>query len=64
MNNLTIGTILEFISNFLKIDKSQNLTSNDSNVAYGGGMAGNRFDPLSFIKKPQVIFRLASTVCT
>jgi hypothetical protein len=36
MSYLTIGTILEFISNFLKIDNNQNLTSNESNVAYGG----------------------------
>ena len=36
MSNLTFGTILEFISNFLKIENNQNLTSNESNVAYGG----------------------------
>jgi hypothetical protein len=62
MSNLTIGTILEFISNFLKIDNTQNLNTNDSSVAYGGGMAGNKFNPINFFKKPQVIFRILSIV--
>ena len=62
MSNLTVGTLLEFLSNFLKIDNNQNLNSNESNVAYGGGMAGNKFDLFSFIKKPNVIFRLVSIV--
>lgn len=30
--------------------------------AFGAGMAGAPFDPVQFIKKPQVILRLASTV--
>lgn len=32
--------------------------------AYGAGKAGTPFDPLTFIKKPQVILRIASTVCS
>lgn len=31
--------------------------------AFGAGMAGAPFDPVQFIKKPQVILRIASTVC-
>lgn len=31
--------------------------------AYGAGMAGVAFDPVSFIKRPQVILRIVSWVC-
>jgi len=30
--------------------------------AYGAGLAGAGFDPVSFIKKPQVILRIVSWV--
>lgn len=30
--------------------------------AYGAGMAGGAFDPVAFIKKPQVILRIVSWV--
>ena len=30
--------------------------------AYGAGKAGGPFDPIAFIKKPQVILRLVSWV--
>lgn len=30
--------------------------------AYGAGMAGGSFDPVSFIKRPQVILRIVSWV--
>lgn len=59
MSNLTIGTLLEFISNFLKMDNGPN---DAAGVAYGGGMAGNKFDILTFVKKPQVIIRILSVV--
>lgn len=32
-------------------------------AAYGAGRAGAPFDPVAFIKKPQVIVRLLSLVC-
>ena len=32
--------------------------------AYGAGKAGAPFDPLAYIKKPQVILRLVSLVST
>ena len=30
--------------------------------AYGSGMAGGSFDPVAFIKRPQVILRIVSWV--
>ena len=30
--------------------------------AYGAGMSGGAFDPVAFIKKPQVILRIVSWV--
>jgi len=30
--------------------------------AYGAGMAGASFDPVSFVKRPQVILRIVSWV--
>jgi hypothetical protein len=68
MSNWTIGTIMEFISNFLKIDSTSSDANNGSPAdgfgggVYGGQLAGNRFDFLYFIKKPQVILRLVAMV--
>ncbi len=31
--------------------------------AYGAGRAGSVFDPIEFIKKPQVILRVLAWVC-
>jgi len=38
-------------------------TGQQEGGAYGAGKAGTPFDPLEYIKKPQVILRLASLVC-
>ncbi len=61
MSNWTIGTVLEFISSFLKYDTSNDANQNGPGV-YGGQLAGNRFDFLYFIKKPQVILRTIALV--
>lgn len=37
-------------------------TKMDGGGAYGAGMAGGSFDPVAFIKKPQVILRIGSWV--
>ena len=58
MEKMNIGTIIEFIESMIKSTTSA--SSNDA--AYGAGMAGAPFDPLSFIKKPQVIIRIVSVV--
>ena len=34
----------------------------ESAQSYGAGMAGGAFDPLAFIKRPQVILRIVSWV--
>jgi len=57
MSNINIATIMEFISNFLKYE---NTNPSESGVIYGGTLSGSRFDPLTFIRKPQVIFRLVA----
>lgn len=31
--------------------------------AYGGGKAGGAFDPVAFIRRPQVILRVVCWVC-
>jgi hypothetical protein len=31
--------------------------------AFGAGRAGSNFDPIEFIKKPQVILRIVAWVC-
>jgi hypothetical protein len=31
--------------------------------AFGAGRAGSTFDPIEFIKKPQVILRIVAWVC-
>ena len=38
------------------------MSTTEGGGAYGAGMAGGSFDPLVFIKKPQVILRIGSTV--
>ena len=53
--SLSIGNVIEFIQSMLK-------TSTTNEGGYGGGMAGAAFDPIGFIKKPQVILRLISLV--
>lgn len=54
---MNVGTIMEFISGLIKT-----ATESTGEGAYGGGMAGAAFDPIGFIKKPQVILRITSTV--
>lgn len=54
---MNVATIIEFIESMVK---STAMTNNEG--AYGGGMAGAPFDPISFIKKPQVILRVISLV--
>lgn len=54
---MNIGTIFEFIESMVK---STTMTNNDG--AYGAGMAGAPFDPVAFIKKPQVILRIVGIV--
>ncbi|CAF0796319.1 unnamed protein product [Brachionus calyciflorus] len=52
---MNVTTIIEFIESMIK---STSMTTNDA--AYGSGMAGAPFDPIGFIKKPQVILRIIS----
>lgn len=54
---MNIATVIEFIESMIK---STSMTNNDG--AYGGGMAGGPFDPVGFIKKPQVILRIITIV--
>lgn len=54
---MNIATIVEFIESMIKSTQISN-----SEGAYGGGLAGAPFDPLSFIKKPQVILRIINIV--
>jgi hypothetical protein len=54
---MNIGTIVEFIESLVK---STTMSSNDG--AYGAGMAGAPFDPIAFIKKPQVILRVVGVI--
>ena len=56
---MNVGSIMEFLQKFLN---SATEKVGDGAAAYGGGMAGAAFDPLSFIKKPQVILRIISIV--
>lgn len=53
---MNIGAAIEFFNSFLQ---SATESANDG-AAYGGNMAGAPFDPISFIKKPQVILRMIS----
>lgn len=57
---MNIGTVVEFFQKFLK--SATESVATESGAAYGGGMAGAAFDPLSFIKKPQVILRIINLV--
>ena len=54
---MNVATIIEFIESMIK---STSMTNNEG--AYGGGLAGAPFDPVGFIKKPQVILRVISLV--
>ena len=54
---MNIGTIVELIESMLK---STTMSNNEG--AYGAGMAGAPFDPIAFIKKPQVILRIVGIV--
>jgi hypothetical protein len=54
---MNVATVVEFIESMIK---SATVSSTDG--AYGSGMAGTPFDPLGFIKKPQVILRIISLV--
>ncbi len=54
---MNIGTVVEFIESLVK---STPISSQDG--AYGAGMAGAPFNPIEFIKKPQVILRVFSLV--
>ena len=54
---MNIATLVEFIESMVKSTQISN-----SEGAYGGGLAGAPFDPLSFIKKPQVILRIINIV--
>lgn len=54
---MNIGTIVELVESLVK---STAMTSNEG--AYGSGMAGGPFDPIAFIKKPQVILRILGIV--
>ncbi len=67
--SLTIGTVIEFIQNFFKIDQTNNVDNNNNPDGFGGGggvyggtLAGGRFDPMVYIRKPQVILRLVALV--
>ena len=57
MEKMNLATVIEFIESMIK---STQVSNNEA--AYGAGMAGTPFDPLSFIKKPQVIIRIVSVV--
>lgn len=54
---MNIGTIVEFIESMVK-----SATMTQTEGAYGSGMAGGPFDPIAFIKKPQVILRIVGIV--
>ena len=55
---MNIGTIVELIESLVK---STSMSTNEGG-AYGSGMAGAPFDPVAFIKKPQVILRIIGIV--
>ena len=54
---MNIGTVVELLESLIK---SAPVSSGDG--AYGAGMAGAPFNPLEFVKKPQVILRVISVV--
>jgi hypothetical protein len=57
---ISIGTIIEFISNILKYENTS--PNAESGVIYGGSLAGVPFSLVEFVKKPQVIFRSIALV--
>ena len=57
ISKMNIATVVEFIESMIK-----SATVSNTDGAYGSGMAGTPFDPLGFIKKPQVILRIVSLV--
>lgn len=54
---MNIATVMEFIESMVK-----SATASTGDQAYGSGMAGNAFDPIAFVKKPQVILRVITIV--
>lgn len=54
---MNVGSIVEFFSSFMK---STSESTNNEGAAYGSAMAGAPFDPIAFIKKPQVIMRIVN----
>lgn len=54
---MNIGTVIEFLESLVKSTPVSNVEG-----AYGAGMAGAPFNPIAFIKKPQVILRIISLV--
>lgn len=52
---MNVATLMEFVESMIK-----SATVSNTDGAYGSGMAGQAFDPLGFIKKPQVILRIVS----
>ncbi len=57
---MNVGTVVEFLQKFLNT-ATESVAAN-SGAPYGGGMAGAKFDPISFIKKPQVILRIINLI--
>lgn len=45
-------------------DNFAKMSTGKEGGAFGAGKAGTPFDPVAFIKKPQVILRIAGTVCS
>ena len=54
---MNIGTVLEFVESLIKSAPVSNVDG-----AYGAGMAGGSFNPIVFVKKPQVNLRFVCTV--
>jgi hypothetical protein len=55
---MNVGTIVELFETMMKSNLDPNAEG-----AYGGGMANSAgFNPVSFIKKPQVILRIVCLV--
>lgn len=54
---MNIGTILEFFESMVKTS-----SVNPNQGAYGGDLSGSAFNPIEFIKKPQVVLRVLTIV--
>ncbi len=55
---MNIGTIVEFFESMVKSSNQVN----PNQGAYGGDLSGAAFNPIEFIKKPQVVLRIVSGV--